>query len=254
VSFLRKGVLAWRQDRLLQRVMRNSGYLFSSNTIGMVITAAQGFLAALLLGPANFGVLGMVVMYASSVNRLLAFRMGELVIKYAGQSLAKGQKDQAAAIIKYAGLAEAVTSVIAYLLLVLTAPLAANYIIKDPLAAVWINYYGLALLVNLITETSSAVLQVSGHFRTQFEPESALWDMGSGGFYSGRRRGAGSDSLPGRQSPFWFWGYADGCLLASTLAWQRLVEGILPRSTGTSKNYPFCHQHKPERYHQYGDP
>jgi O-antigen/teichoic acid export membrane protein len=157
----------WRQDRLLQLVTRNSGYLFSSNGISSVITAAQGFMAAVLLGPSDFAVLGMVITYASSVNRLLSFRMGELVIKYSGQYLAVGRKDQAAAVIKAAGSTEAVTSVLAYLLLVLSSQLAAVYIIKDLPTQSWINFYAVALLLNLMTETSTAVLQVGGHFRSQ---------------------------------------------------------------------------------------
>ena len=167
MSVLRKAWQTWRQDRLLQLVTRNSGYLFSSNGISSVITAVQGFLAALLLGPADFAVLGMVITYASSINRLLSFRMGELVIKYSGQYLALGRKDQAAAVIKTAGISEAVTSVFAYLLLVLSSQLASVYIIKDPLTRSWINFYALALLVNLMTETSTAVLQVGGHYRSQ---------------------------------------------------------------------------------------
>jgi O-antigen/teichoic acid export membrane protein len=170
VSLLRQARQAWhtwRQDRLLQLVTRNSGYLFSSNGISSVITAAQGFMAALLLGPSDFAVLGMVITYASSVNRLLSFRMGELVIKYSGQYLAVGRKDQAAAVIKSAGLTEAVTSAAAYLLLVLSSQLAAVYIIKDLPTQSWINFYAVALLLNLMTETSTAVLQVGGHFRSQ---------------------------------------------------------------------------------------
>ena len=167
LNVFRKAWRTWRQDRLLQLVTRNSGYLFSSNGISSVITAAQGFLAALLLGPSDFAVLGMVITYASSINRLLSFRMGELVIKYSGQYLALGRKDQAAAVIKTAGISEAVTSVFAYLLLVLSSQLASVYIIKDPPTQSWINFYALALLLNLMTETSTAVLQVGGHFRSQ---------------------------------------------------------------------------------------
>ena len=35
---LKEKINAWRQDRLLQIVMRNSGYLFSSNTISITLT------------------------------------------------------------------------------------------------------------------------------------------------------------------------------------------------------------------------
>lgn len=157
----------WSQDRLLRRIARNTGYLFSSNTVSMVLSSAGGILSAYLLGAADYGVLGMIVLFASSVNRLLSFRMGEMVIRYAGQDLAVGQKDKAAALIKAAGVAEALTSVVAYALLVLLAPLAARWLIKDPRASGWIIFYGLALVANLMTETSTAVLQLGNHYRSQ---------------------------------------------------------------------------------------
>ena len=167
MSMLARWTRTWREDRVLQGVIRNSGYLLSSNTISMGLTSAQGILAALLLEPAAYGALGMVVLFASSVNRLLSFRMGEVVIKFAGQHLALGEKEKAAVIIKAALLAEALTSIIAYLTLVAFAPLAAQYIIKDPASARLIVFYGLALLANLVFETSTAILQLAGRYRGQ---------------------------------------------------------------------------------------
>ncbi|NTV36724.1 MAG: oligosaccharide flippase family protein, partial [Anaerolineaceae bacterium] len=157
----------WQQDRTLRSVVRNTGYLFTSNTITMVLSPIQGFLAAFLLGPAGYGTLMMVVLLASTVNRLLSFRMNELVIKNAGQDLAVGNRQRAAAIIKVAGITEAGTSVLAYLLLVLIAPLASQYIIKDPTASRYVVLYGIALLANFVTESGTAVLQIGNHFRSQ---------------------------------------------------------------------------------------
>lgn len=158
---------SWQQDRLLGKVIRNTGYLFSSSTIAMGLGSLVGFLVPLLLSPADYGALGIIIMFASSVNRLLSFRMGELVIKYGGQYLALGQKDKAAAVVKAAALSEAVTSLVAYGLLTLLAPLAAQYIVKDPRTAPWIVFYGLSLLGNLVAETSTAVLQIGNHYRSQ---------------------------------------------------------------------------------------
>jgi len=167
MTFLSRLKVRWVEDALLQRVVRNSGYLFSASTLGMLLTSVQGILAALLLGPAEYGLLGMIVLFASSVNRLLSFRMGELVVRYAGEYLATGQRERAAAVVKGAGLGEALTSVVAYLLLWLLAPLGALYILKDPQSVGWIRFYGLALLANLVTETSTAVLQLANHYRYQ---------------------------------------------------------------------------------------
>ncbi|NMC80071.1 MAG: oligosaccharide flippase family protein [Chloroflexi bacterium] len=158
---------SWQQDPLLGKVIRNTGYLFSSNTVSMGVGSLVGFLVPLLLSPSDYGALGMIITFASSINRLLSFRMGELVIKYGGQYLARGQKEEAAAVVKVAGLAEATTSLVAYGLLALLAPLAAQYIIKDPRTAPWIMFYGLSLLGNLVAETSTSVLQIGNHYRSQ---------------------------------------------------------------------------------------
>jgi O-antigen/teichoic acid export membrane protein len=167
MNYFRKLWDTWKQDKMLGVVVRNTGYLFSGNALSVVLIAIQGFLAAALLGPSYFGVLTEITVFASSVNRLLSFRMGDVVVKYAGQYLALGQKDRAAAVIKAAGITEGLTSIIAYLVLALLTPLAAKYVLHDPTMAPWILYYGLSLLGALIAETSTAVLQIGNHFRNQ---------------------------------------------------------------------------------------
>ncbi len=157
----------WKEDYVLGGVIKNTGYLFSSNTIAMGLSSVQTLLATLLLGPASYGVLGLITAYASSVNRLLSFRMGELVIKHAGGQLAVGNKAHAAAIIKAAGLAEFITSVTAYAILALLAPWAAANFIKDPQVVRWILIYGSVILADVVFETSTAVLQIGNHFRNQ---------------------------------------------------------------------------------------
>ncbi|MDT8897364.1 lipopolysaccharide biosynthesis protein [Thermanaerothrix sp. 4228-RoL] len=158
---------SWKEDRLLRRVVRNTGYLFSANTLSLGLSLYQGLLAAYLLGPQSYGVLGLVITFASNVNRLLSFRMGEPVIKYVNQYLAQERRDLAAGVVKLAALTEGVSSILAFLLLVLLSPLAIRWFIKDPIAQPWIPLYGLALLGNLFTETSTALLQIGGRFRAQ---------------------------------------------------------------------------------------
>ncbi|NOY99115.1 MAG: lipopolysaccharide biosynthesis protein [Chloroflexi bacterium] len=166
-AFFSRLLAIWREDSLLRRVVRNSGYLFSSSTLGMALAIVQSVFAARLLGVAVFGLLGMVMSFATSVNRLLSFRIGELVVKYGGQYLTQGKKDRAAATVKAAALTEFSTALTAYLLLLALAPLASQYIIKDPAGTAFIRFYALALLANFATGTSTAVLQVGDHFRSQ---------------------------------------------------------------------------------------
>lgn len=157
----------WKTDQMLRTVLRNTGYLFSAGTISAALTPIQGILAVLLLGAEGYGILGMVTSFASNINRLLSFRMGELVIKYVGLYLSEGRKDKAAAVLKLAGITEALTSVIAYLLLVFLAPYAARWIIKDESTTGLIIFFGAALLANLMTETATAILQIGNHYRVQ---------------------------------------------------------------------------------------
>ncbi len=157
----------WQQDKQLGMVIRNSGYLFSSNSISMVLSSLVGLAAALLLGPVDYGALGMITLFASSINRLLSFRMGELVVKYAGGALALEDRSRAAAVIKFAAIAEGITSLLAYAILAGLADLAARFVVKDPAVTVYILVYGLMILGNMLAETGTAVLQITNHFRSQ---------------------------------------------------------------------------------------
>ena len=74
-----------KEDALLGKVIRNSAHLFTSNSLSLVLSMVQGILAARLLGPAGFGLVGIVMGYASTVNGLLSFRMSELVVRYGGE-------------------------------------------------------------------------------------------------------------------------------------------------------------------------
>jgi O-antigen/teichoic acid export membrane protein len=164
VNFVKKALSAWKQDNLLRKIVRNSGYLFVGNTLSTIV---QSILSARLLGILGFGILGVVIEFATNVNRLLSFRMGELVVKYMGQYLTEGRKDRAAAIFKASILLETLSSILAYLLLLLLAPLAAVIVVKDTNAAALISFYALALLANFATESSTGFLQVTDRFRSQ---------------------------------------------------------------------------------------
>src|SRR5512138_3755570 len=121
-----------RQDAVLNRVLVNSAHLFSSNSVSLVLSFIQGVLAARLLGLADYGLLVIVMAYASSVNGLFSFRMSELVVRYAGEYLEKGEPEKASAVIKLASLSEAAVSVLAFLAVAATAALATRFITKTP--------------------------------------------------------------------------------------------------------------------------
>ena len=159
-------IRSWSQDRLLRGILKNSSYLFGSNAVSIILSMLQGILAARLLGAAGFGTVAAVVIpFVSNVNRLLSFRMSELVVKYLGQYLVENNTRQAGAVVKGAALVELITSGAAYLVLLLLAPWAAITLVHDPQAGNLIIIYGLVLLATGAYETSSGVMQVTRQFR-----------------------------------------------------------------------------------------
>lgn len=151
-----------QQDTLFKRVLRNSGFLFSSTVISAALGFVQGILIVRLIGIEQFGALTAVLLFASNVNRLLSFRMSEVTVKYLGEALAREDKPRAAALVKGIGLLEASTSVLAYLVLYFLAAWYAG----DAALVEYYRFYGFFLLVNLVYETSTGVLQVANKFKT----------------------------------------------------------------------------------------
>ncbi len=160
-------VFGKREDNLLRRVLKNSTYLFSGSMIAAGLSMVQGFFAARILVVSEMGVMGAVLSFASLVDRLLSFRMGELVVKYMGEALTQDNRPRAAAVFKAAALMETGTSMLSYLLVMLAAPLAAVLFTKNPATAPLFIFYALIIPAGFAYETSTAVLQIGGHFRSQ---------------------------------------------------------------------------------------
>ncbi|MGB8212810.1 MAG: lipopolysaccharide biosynthesis protein [Anaerolineales bacterium] len=154
----------WKEDNLLQRVIRNSSYLFGSNVFSSGLTFLQGIVIIRLIGVTSLGLVVVIQTFASNINRLLSFRMSEVVVKHLGPALADDKKTEAAALVKAAGLTEATVSLLAFLVLVLLAPWASRVIAHDASITPWFIFYGLILLINLVYETSTGVLQATHRF------------------------------------------------------------------------------------------
>lgn len=149
----------WHNDHTLRRIITNSGHLLSGNVVSAGLGFVQGVLAARLVGPIEWGLVGTVMLFATNINRLLSFRMNEVVMQRLGTAIANGKNVQGVAAVKAAMLTEAVTSLLAFLVLTLLAPWAAVTFGKDPHSIPLFLLYGLIILSNITTESSTGVLQ-----------------------------------------------------------------------------------------------
>lgn len=164
MTSLREIFNSWKQDHLLERVIRNSSYLIGSNVASAGLSFIQTIIAVRLIGLTSWGLVATIQTFASNINRFLSFRMSEVVVKHLAPSLADDKKQEAAALVKAAGLTEAVTSLVAFLILLLLTPWASRTFAKDPTTAPLYAFYGIILLSNLVFETSTGVLQATHRF------------------------------------------------------------------------------------------
>ena len=153
------------RNAIVRRIVKNSGYLFSATGFSAALSLVQGILTARLLGVEAFGILGTIIMFTSTVNNFVSFRMSELVVKYVGQFSEAADQPRAAALFKAAALTEMLASLIAYGLICLLAPLGATYFTKDTSLSGLFILYGLIVIANLIAESSTGLLQIFDRFR-----------------------------------------------------------------------------------------
>ncbi len=158
------------ENPLFRRVVRNTGYLFSAQTISAAISLGQSALAARLLGVEGVGYLGIITQFSSTINRLLSSRMSELVITYLGKFTADDQEQHAAALFKAAALVEICGSTIAYLLVVALSPVGAILFAKNETLSGLFAFYGLSVLANLMYESATGLL----HFCNRFSMIAAI--------------------------------------------------------------------------------
>lgn len=155
------------KDPLFTKTLNTSSKLLSTNTIALGLSVIQGIMATRLLGPAGFGLIGVVMAFASTINSVFSFRMSELVVRYGGEYLNKDEKQNASALIKLASYTEAFVSLVAFLIVILTATLAENYLAKTSDVAWMFTIYAIGLLANFNAETATGILQITDKIKLQ---------------------------------------------------------------------------------------
>jgi O-antigen/teichoic acid export membrane protein len=165
LAFWRSLVQRFLNNPLLQRVVRNAGYLFSAQTFSAAMSFGQGVLAARLLGVEGAGYVGLITQFSSNINRLTSFRMAELVVNFIGDFNAKGQERHAAALFKAAALIEIASSILAYIMILALSPLGARIFAHNPDLAGLFALYGLSVLANLMSESATGLMQYFDRFR-----------------------------------------------------------------------------------------
>ncbi len=152
----------WFNDRVLRRVLRNSTYLILSNLISVFLT----IFITRKLGVYNYGILGLITSYVTNVNKLFSFRMNEVVVRYVGEAYVTQDHARTGALIKFAALVEAVTSLFAFIFMAATSRLGAQIFLDDAELYGLVMFYGISIIGGLVMETANGVLRVINRYRS----------------------------------------------------------------------------------------
>lgn len=149
---------------LLRRILRNSSYLVSATVLSAAMGMVQGAIQVHVVGVASVGLLAAMGNFTNVLNRFTSFRIDELVVRYVRLYEERKQHDRAAAVFKMAALLELGGNAVAFLLIVLLAPLGV-YLFSDiaGLESLFI-LYGSLVLINVFFDSSDGILQVFNRF------------------------------------------------------------------------------------------
>lgn len=167
VTLLRRrlrGLLA--RDNPLAPILKNSGYLVTSNVVTGLLALVQGILVARMLGAEEYGKLAIVMAVVSTINALTSSRLGEFIVKYLTEALEQGNIHRSAAIIKFSYLTEGFFSVFAFSLVLVLAPFLSVWFLKSNSETLIIIIFSFSLFANFLLETSTGILQTFKQFQT----------------------------------------------------------------------------------------
>lgn len=148
----------------LDRVVRNSGWLIGAYLLAFALALVQSVILTRSLGPAEFGLLAVVISLVTFVQLLVGSRVWEAATTFVVRYQAQGEAARATATVKLCYLVDGIGAAVgALLLLALAGP--ASRIFGDGTIAGPIRLYAMSLLLTIPMATASALLRVADRYR-----------------------------------------------------------------------------------------
>ena len=94
-------ISSWFHDGVFRHMFLNAGKLLSANTLAAFIGLTVVALIARALGPKNYGVLVLVLIYEQSIGKLVTFNAWQAIIKYGSEALHKEDSSGLKKLIKF---------------------------------------------------------------------------------------------------------------------------------------------------------
>jgi O-antigen/teichoic acid export membrane protein len=94
-------LLSWYRDELINRLIRNVGYLLSGNLVAAALGLVALALTARALGPEQLGLLALIEAYTRVVDRLIRLEPWQALIKYGADALEGDRREDFRSLLKF---------------------------------------------------------------------------------------------------------------------------------------------------------
>jgi O-antigen/teichoic acid export membrane protein len=147
------------------RFVRDVGAMWTAHGLAMVVAVVQGIVVARILGPASYGIVGLVIAVPALVFTFLDARSADAGFRYLGEFAAADDHHRARAFAKLGLTLDLGVGAVSFLIVVLAAPWAAMHVVRDPSVAGLIVVAAAGSWLRVPVFTSEAVLATLGRYR-----------------------------------------------------------------------------------------
>jgi O-antigen/teichoic acid export membrane protein len=164
-SFAGRVLTAMQRDRPLRERLVNIGHMLSGNAFSAILALVSLSMTMRVLGPAQYGILALVVSYGRVIDRVVRFESWQPLIKYAA---GLGPNPSPSALRQLYGFGlrlDTAACFVSFLSAIILALVAGPFFHVDRASFELILIFSIALLINQ-TGMPTAVLRMAGKFKT----------------------------------------------------------------------------------------
>jgi O-antigen/teichoic acid export membrane protein len=148
-----------------ERLFHNVSWLLGGKAISSIFSAIQTVIVARILGVNDYGLLALIIAYADILNNFFDFKVWETATKYISTFWTSEEREKTCSMIKLSYIIDISSGVLAFIISIITAKIASQYLTHSPQAYTLIWIYSFNLLIGTASTTSDAILRVFDKFR-----------------------------------------------------------------------------------------
>jgi O-antigen/teichoic acid export membrane protein len=156
-------LLSWYRDELINRLVRNAGYLLSGNLVAAALGLVALALMARALGPEQLGLLALIEAYTRLIDRLIRLEPWQALIKYGADALEDDRREDFRSLLKFGVLIDAGGAACSALIAITFVAVAGPWLGWSEQTVQMATVYSVSLLFQLAA-TPTAVLRLFDRF------------------------------------------------------------------------------------------